>query len=156
MGMQGFMRKVDKLESISRFDMAKEITDIINSNQEFMTKILKDQLASGKDANNEAVTVFGRDFYSPETLAAKSQIGGLGGETRWITNYMSGAFYTFLYVRAAGTKFEFHSEVEYYWEIIAQSGRAIMELSPENCMRVRNELIVPELDRRIKLYLSGV
>ncbi len=154
MGMQGFMRKIDKLERISRFDIAAAVTDIINSNQEYMTKILKSQLASGKDANNEAVTVFGNDFYAPETLAAKSQIGGLGGETRWITNYMSGAFYRFLYVRARGTKFEFHSDVEYYWEIIAQSGRAIMELSPENCARVSNELIKPELDRRLKEYLN--
>ena len=100
--------------------------------------------------------IWGNDFYAPETLAAKAHMGGLAGEVKWITNYMSGAFYMFLYVRAKGTKFEFHSEVEYYWEIIAQSGRAIMELSPENCLRVREELIKPELDRRFKMYMGGL
>ena len=63
MGMQGFMQKINKIENLTKFDIAKEVTDIINSNQDYMTSVLKSQLKQGKDANNEWVT-FGEMIFT--------------------------------------------------------------------------------------------
>lgn len=153
MSLDAIRRTLDKA---LLFNEAEAITEIINTNQEFITALLKQQLASGKDGNDEVITIFGRDTYSLETIINKRRVSGLGGETRWITNYMSGDFYSFLFVEAKGTSFEFFSDVEYFPEIIFRSDSVIMELNQEHIIILRQELILPELRKKYQAFLNGV
>jgi len=138
-----------KIVALQEFDIEEETIDIINKNSEFLSDLLATQLASGKDANNENVTVFGRDYYSDSTVFNKQRHGyGLGKVTDRITNYMSGSFYHGLGVKTSGTRFIFSSNVPYYSDILSRSGDVIMKLSYDNLLIFRNEILVPELKAR--------
>lgn len=146
-----------KIERIERFDIAKETCDIINENGDFISDLLRAQLAKGKDGQGKEVTVFGRDFYSDRTVFEKERHGvGLGKETRWITNYMTGVFHNSIYVYASGTKFFFDSGVPYLNEILAQSGPKILELGKEGLEIFRDRILIPQLQLRFKNSLNGL
>ena len=147
---------IKKLEAIKTFDALSEVADILNENDEYIVGLLRLQLQEGKDANNENVTVFGRDYYSYETLAKKERISGLGGFTGWITNYETGYFYRSLQAYATKTGFEIDSSVPYFEDIITRSGQVIMQLNQEHLEDLLHEIVEPELGKRFNLYINGL
>lgn len=142
--------------SIEEFDIRKETIDIINNSQEYLTELLKDQLALGKDGNKEEVEVFGHTYYSQRAKKEKKNVEGLGGNIEWITNYMTGAFYANMRVDAAGTKFTFSSSVGYFDQILVQSGEVIMELNIDHLEQFSNEILKPRLQEAFELSQSGI
>jgi hypothetical protein len=130
------------------FDMNKAIADIINKNDVAITNILRKQIATGKDADNQVFELerggSHYPFYSDFTVFEKEK---KGQRTDIITYHDSGAFYISLYVYASGTTFIFDSDVNYFNSILlhAKSGERIIELNQENLALVRNEIIIPQL-----------
>lgn len=140
-----------KIEALERFNIEKEIVDIINKNGDYITGLLRLQLQEGKDSNNENITIFGRDHYSDLTIFNKEMHGvGLGKQTEWITNYMSGRFYMSLKTTASGRVFKTESDVPYFKDIIARSGDVIMKLNKKHLEEFSSEILIPELRRRFK------
>lgn len=149
------------IEGLQTFNLAQEICNIINSNSGYLSNLLRNQLASGLDANNEPVLLLrhGGEFpyYSDRTIFEKTFNGvALGKETDRITFYMTGAFYTSIYAFASGHQFIFDSDVYYFNDIITRnaSGFKIMELSPENIEIFKREILVPQLQAIWRLKTS--
>lgn len=138
-----------KLVALQEFDIVKETISIINENGYFLVGLLRLQLQEGKDGNDENVKVFGRDYYSDATIFEKERHGiGLGKETEWITNYMSGKFYSQLVLSTAGTTFKIDSRVDYFDEILLRSGRVIMDLDEKHLEEFQKEILIPQLKAR--------
>jgi hypothetical protein len=132
----------------------KDITHLINEilieNKDFIEFLLQVQLSEGKDRYGNPVVIKDADgertYYKDRTIANKLRRGfGIGYETRWITNYMSGRFYSSIEARVYGTHFTFSSAVPYYDKIIFRSGDVIMHLSEANMEILRDEIIRPQL-----------
>lgn len=153
MPLNNFARKIEALES---FDILSNVIDIINQNSFYVTALLRLQLQEGRDANDEPVRIFGRDFYSDRTIFDKEHgnYAPLGKVTEWITNYKTGDFYSSLETEAFGTVFRTQSDVPYFDEILRRSGDIIIKLNRAHLIELRNEVIIPELRKRIKIALS--
>lgn len=151
MSLKTFIRK---LESLQRFDIEKETIDIINKNGFYITAMLRLQLQEGKDANDEPVKVFGRDYYSDRTVFDKEHgnYSPLGKITEWITNYRSGDFYSSLVTRASGTTFKTESNVPYFEDILTRSGDVIMKLNKAHLIEFSEEILIPQLRERFLRY----
>lgn len=145
----------DKIVAIQEFDIEKEVDNIINSNQEYLTGLIKDQLAQGIDGAGKSVTVFGSSVYSTVTIQRKKYLDGLAGETRWITNYMSGQFYANMNVKATGQIFQFSSDVPYLEAILEQSGDVILELDQKHLQQFADEILYPQLQEAWDLKIAG-
>lgn len=146
-----------RLKAIRDFDFQKETREIVNQNSGFLIGLLRIQLASGKDGNNENVKVFGRNFYADRTVFEKEkpEVFGLGRQTSWITNYMSGAFYSQLRINTQGRGFAFTSDVPYFEDILIQSGKIIMELNKQHVQEFTKDILIPTLKQRLKNRTNG-
>lgn len=147
-----------KLNAIILFDIEKETIDIINKNGYYISALLRLQLQMGKDANDEPVKVFGRDFYSDRTIFDKEHghYPPLGKQTEWITNYKTGYFYASLRTVAYGRIFKTVSDVPYFDEILRRSGDIIIKLNKEHLAEFSNEILIPKLRERYKLLQRGI
>lgn len=144
------------MKALRDFDFQAETIKIINENGFFLIALLRTQLAEGKDSQGKQVTVFGRPFYADRTVFNKERHGaGLGKQTDWITNYMSGAFYSQLQVITEGKAFRIDSAVPYFDEILSRSGRTIMELNKKNTQQFTKEILIPQLKARLKLRMGN-
>lgn len=154
MPLNNLFRKISALEA---FDIEKETIDIINKNGYYVSALLRLQLQEGKDANDEPVNIFGRDYYSDRTIFDKEHgnYAPLGKQTEWITNYRTGAFYLSLHTVAQGRIFKTESDVPYFPDILKRSGDIIMKLNNKHLNEFRNEIILPELRARWRAY-SGI
>lgn len=139
-----------KLQAIENLNIENETIDIINQNGWYINALLRLQLQAGKDANNEDVTIFGRDYYADRTIFDKEHgnYPPLGKQTEWITNYKNGYFYAELVTHAQGRVFWTESEVPYFQRILDRSGDVIMKLNKEHLLQFTEEILVPELRRR--------
>lgn len=152
-----FQNIIKKLRAIERFDIEQETINIINENRYYIEALLRLQLQSGKDGNNEPVTIFGRDFYKDATIFEKERHGvGLGKETGFVTNYMNGFFYSGLIAQAQGRTFEITSTVPYFTQIILRSGEQIMYLNTEHLQEFSKEVLIPQLQIRLKAFENGI
>lgn len=144
------------LQEAIQFDIEKETADILNQNDEILAQMLRDQLASGMDGNNQPVTIFGKPFYHDWTITHKKRHGKdrLAKETNWITNYMTGRFYRSIQFYAQGKTFEADSDVPYFDQIILRSGKQIMQLNAENLRIFKETILEPELQRRWRMKSS--
>lgn len=146
-----------KIDALQNFNIELEMANIINLNSDYILDLLRTQLASGRDRNNEDITIFGSPFYAARTVQNKKKHGvGLGEETRWITNYMSGRFYNELRVTSDGTDMEFSSDVEYFENIIARSGTKILSLDRANLKLFTNDVLMPALKQRFEMKFNGL
>lgn len=143
--------------SLSNFDIEKEIISIINEKRFYIEGLLRLQLQEGKDYEGKNITIFGKDYYSDSTVFEKERHGvGLGKETRFITNYMKGYFYSMLETKAEGRSFETISKVDYFDDIIRRSGDKIMKLNKEHLLQFSIEILIPELVKRFKAIQNGL
>lgn len=141
-----------KIKAIEEFDLESEIIRIINENSYYINALLRLQLQEGKDANDESVKIFGRDFYSDRTIFDKEHgnYPALGKVTDWITNFKTGFFYSSLETHAEGNVFYTDSPVPYFNKIIERSGDVIMKLNKKHREDFRTEILIPKLKERIK------
>lgn len=147
-----------RINAIIKFDPISESVDIINKNQYYINALLRIQLQQGKDANNENITIFGKDYYADATIFDKEHgnYPALGKFTEWITNYKTGAFYDSLQTTASGTSFKTFSGVPYFNDILTRSGEVAMKLNKKHLKEFGNEILFPELRRRFKRLEHGV
>lgn len=141
----------NKITALQEFDIVQTCTEIIHENYEYLTKLLKRQLAQGKDGNNQDVLLKKRGGYSSYTIDVKKEYGtGLGKVTDRVTSYMSGSFYSSIGMKIGGGEFEFFGNVSYFNEIISQvsNGDKIMELNEEHLAKFSKEILIPEIQRR--------
>ncbi len=145
-----------KIEALERFDITANIIEIINENSFYITALLRLQLQQGKDANDESVKIFGRDYYSDRTIFDKTHgdYPALGKVTEFITNFKTGEFYNSLRTVAQGTIFKTESDVFYFDKIIQRSTDVILKLNKEHLAELRNEIIIPQLRLRLKIAMS--
>lgn len=138
-----------RIKALELFDIEKETIDIINKNGYYITALLRLQLQQGKDANDDPVTIFGRDHYSDRTVFDKEHgnYAPLGKQTEWITNYKSGAFYSSLKTTADNRTFKTESDLDYFQDILERSGEVIMKLNKEHLIQFRDEILIPELKK---------
>lgn len=142
-----------KLANLKAFSFEAEISAIISENTDIILWLLQSQLSKGLDGEGSPVTIYGKPFYSGFTVQEKLKYGsGLGKEVGWITNYMSGAFYNSMYVVVEGDNIRVLSGIDYFPEIIKQSGIRIMKLSSPSLRIFREEVLLPQLRQRIKAY----
>ncbi len=143
----------NKIKQIIKFDAQKHTADIVNSNQQYLAELLKTQLEVGQDGNGKPVTIRGVAGYKPKTIANKRLMpaDSLSRVTRWVTNYMTGAFYAGIKPITDGKSLTFDSNVPYFQDIIAQSGGIIMKLNDYNIKKFKEEILIPELERRMKI-----
>ena len=146
----------NKINALATFDTEEEIRKIVIENSEILIEMVKGQMILGKDAYGKPTKLGSRDYYHPETLANKARVSGPGGITSWITNYMLGDFYRFLSLEFRGDNFVITSDVEYFPEIIARSGEDIVKVSKENLIKFRNDIIIPQLMKRLKQRMNGI
>lgn len=146
----------NKIVALQEFDLEKEISEIIIQNSFYISGLLRTQLQEGRDGKGKLVTIFGKPYYSDLTIQDKYYHGvGLGKQTEFITNFMSGVFYASLKVRVSGNTFESYSEVDYFGEIIRRSGGVIMELDEIRLRELSEEIIIPELTKRFNKAIHG-
>jgi len=147
----------NKIRVIEEFNIATETVRIIKDNAYFIEELLKEQLAKGIDGFKQPVTLYGSPFYKDATVWYKTFHGeGLGKETGWITNYMTGTFYRSLFVEVNGTDFFVKSNVPYYDKIVARSGEALMRLTEENLAWFSQNVVIPELQSIFSSRFNGV
>lgn len=141
----------NKIKRIVEFDVVKHTKEIVDANGEYLSNLLRNQLAAGEDGDGKAVTVKGNTQYRPVTVWNKREVGvGLGAVVEWITNYMTGEFYRGIRPLTDGRKLTFKSFVPYFNDIIAQSGGIIMKLNDFHMNKFKIEILIPELERRMK------
>jgi hypothetical protein len=160
-GRMGLENAIKKLRALKTFDVKSAVAEIIIEHSEFISDLLAMQLARGLDGDNEPVFILrnGKQeyTYSYFTKELKEKYGtGLGKETRWITNYSSGAFYKELFVTVNGAIFDIKSRVPYFQKILSRSGSRIMELNQEHLEILRDQIIVPEIRKRYEIYLNAI
>lgn len=146
----------NKIRAIQEFNIEFEALFIISENQEYLIGLLKDQLALGEDKSGKPVTVFDKPYYSQRTLREKRLMDGLSGQTKWITNYMTGAFYGNLKVITSGREFTFSSDVSYFDSIIYQSGDDIIELSQEHLKQFSDQVFMPLIKEAFENNFNGL
>ena len=147
----------NKIVVLSEFNIAKETVDIINANGKFLSDLLKSQLSKGKDGNNEDVKAKYGTFYADFTISNKEKNGkGLGAVTDYVTNFMTGEFYTDIKVHTEDEEFVFDSSTPYFNSIIARSGDVIMELNKENLKIFSEEILIPQLQLRFSTLFNGI
>ena len=145
-----------RLKKLVDFDFHKETIDIVNKNSYFLVGLLRTQLASGVDGNNEPARALHGPFYSDLTVFNKQRHGvGLGKQTEWVTNYMTGKFYASLKIVSNNKTFKISSDVEYFQDIIFRSGEAIVELNKENIQAFTREILLPQLRQRLSKKLNS-
>lgn len=147
-----FAKLIRNIKKVQGFDIVKESLDIIKQNQYYLIGLLRLQLQKGKYPDGENVTLFGKDEYAPSTIYKKLHTPGLsalGRETGFITNYMFGDFYDKMTLVIRGQEFIITSDVDYMDAIISRSGSEIMQLSDEHLKEFRDEILIPELKRRL-------
>lgn len=141
----------NKIRKIEEFDLGKNVIDIVANNQEFLAELLRTQLEQGLDGDGNEVTVRGNSFYSEFTIKNKKSKGvGLGRVTEWITNYMTGDFYSKIKVHSDGKRLWFDSSVAYFDDIISQSGGIIMKLNKNNLELFIKTKLKPDIEKRMK------
>lgn len=103
------------------------IEESINETSEEGADALAVQLSQGIDGNGMRL-----DPYAPATIALKRKKGvGLGAVTDRRTNYMTGAHYKGLYIKAYSGSLETGSKDEKSVWLQAQNGEAMYKLGPD-------------------------
>lgn len=145
---------IQRINQVKQFDIVKETANIINENGDYISGLLKQQFREGKDADNQVFTLIRYNgvfpYYSDRTVFKKER---KGQPTDRITYYDSGRFYLSLYVYASGNTFIFDSDVSYFYDILIHSGSGekIIELSEKSLQIFRDQILIPELKRRINV-----
>lgn len=127
-----FNNLLKRIANTEDFDVQRNTLEILQENSELIADMVAQQLALGKDGNDEDVLINGSG-YKPSTIYQKKNFGsGLGAVTDRVTNYSSGAFYQSLILETKGSLFFVESPLPYFGDIIGRSGQIIMELNSEH------------------------
>lgn len=126
MPLQDFENTINKMQA---FDFGQELLTIVADNTEKLADYVKEQLAVGTDGDDKPNTIFGRKGYSQKTVEIKQANGvGLGAETSYITNYMTGEFYNTLLMKTEADTFEADSPVSYFGDITLYSSEDLLKV----------------------------
>lgn len=138
------LQKLDQIEQIIR--------DVLLEHSEHILALVKLQMEKGIDGEGQPVTLYGNPEYHPRTIKEKQQFGyGLGAETQWVTNYMSGEFYDSLYIEPTPDgSFHILSSDPKADKIITRSGAQILQLNNTSREFLMNDFIIPEVAARIE------
>lgn len=141
----------NRIAALQAFDFGKELNDIVEKNADKIPDLLAQQLAQGKDGNNEPVTLNGNTEYAPFTIEIKDRFGkGLGAVTDRITNYMTGAFYQDMKTTVENDAFETVSDVPYFDDIIERSGSVVMNLDESSRIEFGQKVTLPGIKEVLK------
>jgi hypothetical protein len=149
------------LQKIRNFIAAKEVDEEIKLDSGEIVKMVQLQLAKGTDGLGEPVYLIrdGQEHfdYALRTIRRKNSLSGsIGSITDHITNYMSGRFYSSLFVETYGDgSWQVRSNSPLIDLIKTRSGQAIIDLSPESQRYLLKNKIAPDLQAEIKkLFLA--
>lgn len=139
------------IDSLSAFDFGAEMRNVVDENINELTPAVQDQLSKGFDGNDNQNTVFGKQEYSQKTISIKEAKGvGLGRETGYVTNYMSGDFYRSLVFKTDGDVFEADSDVPYFGDIRLYSDPALLEVDEANRKEFAEAYTLPGVAAALK------
>lgn len=141
----------NRIASLNSFDFGKELNNIVEQNADKIPDLLAQQLAQGKDGNNEPVLLNGSPEYAPFTIEIKDRFGkGLGAITDRVTNYMTGAFYESMKTNVENNAFETIGDVPYFDDIIERSGSIVMELNESSRIEFGQKVTLPAIKEVLK------
>jgi hypothetical protein len=153
MPLQDLENRIQKLQA---FDFGQELETIVSENIDKLPTYIKEQLAAGRDGNDEPAKIFDRDTYSPATIEIKKAEGqGLGAVTDRITNYMTGEFYNSITERVEGQVFEADSDVSYFGDIRLRSSDALLNINERNRLDFAQTVTLPAI-REALLTKTGL
>lgn len=143
-----FITFIDKFQA---FDFGAEQETIIEANKESLADLQAEQLAKGKDRNDEPILLkdnpdyeFG---YTPFTKDLKEKYGkGLGAVTDHVTFYQSGNLYRELFATVNKEEFTIESKVPYFGELIQRTGDEAMGLAEESKERFAENILLPKFN----------
>lgn len=141
----------NRISALQSFDFGQELNNIVEQNADKIPNALAEQLAQGKDGNNEPVLLNGNPEYAPFTIEIKDRFGkGLGAVTDRVTNYMTGAFYQDMKTSVENDAFETVSDVPYFDDIIERSGSIVMELDESSRIEFGQNVTLPAIKEILK------
>lgn len=143
MALQNLEKRIQKLQA---FNFGEELITIVSENLDKLPVYVREQLAAGKDGNDEPAKIFDNTEYSPKTIAIKKKKGvGLGAVTDRVTNYMSGDFYNSIDEKMEGQVFEPDSDVSYFGDIRLRSSDALLDIDRKNRLDFAQTITVPAI-----------
>lgn len=127
--------------------MESEVTRIIIDNGDWLISKLKQQLSKGIDADFAPALAKYGPFYADATVLSKERHGvGIGKETGFVTNYMTGEFYMSLDLEVYDNDFIFTSTVPYFQDILDRSKtHRIVELNNQDLAYFSKYILLPQL-----------
>lgn len=141
----------NRIAALQSFDFGQELNNIVEKNADKIPNALTEQLAQGRDGNDEPVLLNGNPEYAPFTIEIKEQVGkGLGAVTDRVTNYMTGAFYQDMKTTVENDAFETTSDVPYFDDIIERSGSVVMELDESSRTEFGQNVTLPAIKEILK------
>jgi hypothetical protein len=143
------------LQNIRSFSAEKEVEKQLILDKAEIVIMVKLQLESGIDGNDDPVYLYRhgqrRRSYARYTIQQKDMFGvGIASITEHITNYMSGGFYSSIYVDIySNGNFEVKSSSWLYETIKYRSGADIINLSPSSEQWLLEQRIEPDIQKEI-------
>lgn len=143
-----FKRLIDSLQA---FDFGVEMGKAIDDNKDALPDMITQQLASGRDGNDEATTLDGNANYSPATIYQKQKFGkGLGSVTDRITLFDTGELYRSLQTTVGDGVFETKSDVPYFDEVTARTGEQVTYPDEESRIEFAEKFTLPGVAAALK------
>lgn len=149
--LQGLL---DTIEQLQNFSFVEEVRKLVYVEDEEILNLLRGQLSIGKTGSDSPITWKGNEEYRPATIRVKERFGvGLGEETRWITLYMTGAFYASLYIiYNENGGFSVSSDDWKYEKIVANTTEDTLLLNKINSQHIQEQIgyfLQQEFDKTI-------
>lgn len=147
-----------KILALESFDIVKETQIILEENSETIINLVRGQIGSkGKTGKGKPISAKYGPYYSDATVKNKELHGsGLGKVVDHVTMFNTGAFYSTMYLRVIGTKFEILSGVDYFDKINAWNDNSLVELDTDTLMYIRNEILIPQLREIFNKRVNGI
>ena len=136
----------NKIAAFSALDFHNELVSVIEDNEDLLVNLQQSQLASGFDAEGQAVNATIYPSYSPYTIKQKKKYGvDLGAVTDRVTNYMTGAMYNSMTKQIDGDNVTTNSDVGYFPERKQWSGEKAFDLNESYRREFAEEKVIPHI-----------
>lgn len=137
------------ITALETFDFAASQERAVAENTDALAQYQVEQFSSGKDAENNPITLEGNG-YNPFYADKKRKYGvGLGRVTDRVTLFLTGALYKETFASIASSKVTFSSRVPYWPELLRRTGD-VTGLNEENRKDFAYSFLLPFVSKELK------
>ena len=145
----------NKIAAFQSLDFKDELIAVIEDNEDLLINLQQALLASGLDAEGQAVNATIYPSYSPYTIKQKKKYGvDLGAVTDRVTNYMTGTMYDSMSKKLNGETIVTESSVGYFAERKQWSGEEAFDLNEDFRREFAEEKVIPHIQNVISNVFS--